>query len=235
MRHDQWIQQIHQGHTSNINTVALLTVCLAHRDLDFSFVEINKLCTKIQTLYGYHLAPLYTLVGKFCSKASKKYHHCTQHAKWHYLTHSSCRFFFFSKLWTGILSGGQLTCSSPRKNSAGTDDSPCASAWSRQHSSRDLALGSGMMGWLLSQLHCHLPRCPGGQNKCSPDIRWNWRYQNLLSRVKTVFSHRWRHANTALTKQQISSLTDSIVALPHALPSKGWICFCCWSTCTVSS
>lgn len=70
-----------------------------------------------------------------------------------------------------------------------------------------LALWSGMIGWLLSQLYCHLSRWPGEQNKCSPDIRWNWKYQNLLSRVKTPFYLSWGHANTALIKQQNSSLT----------------------------
>lgn len=147
--------------------------------------------------------------GKFCSKAGRKYQHCTQHAIWHYLTHSSNLFFFQNyEIMNRHLVWWIVDLFFSKEAFCWDRWFPmCLSLTAAQQQRLFLALWSGMMGWLLSQLYCHLSRWPGERKKRSPHVKRNWRYQNLLSRERTLFSHSWRHANTTLTKQQSGSLT----------------------------
>ena len=148
-------------------------------------------------------------MGKLCSKAGNKYQHCAQSAKWYYLTHSSHQ--VPSKLWTGISWLLLLQASIV----LGTDDSPCASAWSLSYSSSAYSWLFDLERWDGYYHNSTITWTPGLQGSRggggSPNIRWNWRYRNLLARVGTPFPHSWGHANTALMKQKSSSLA----ALSH--------------------
>lgn len=100
-----------------IQTVSLLTVCLSHWDLDFSFLDISSaLRCRLFTDIILHLCILW---WESFYKAGKKH----QHEKWHYLTHCSHQILNRHLVWWTADSF------SSKETFCWDRWFPCASAW----------------------------------------------------------------------------------------------------------